>query len=534
MRQVRGTAGNDTLSPGWWPHAPHEFWGEGGDDTITGGQLGDILHGGAGRDKLSGGRGDDTLDGGADPDIMDGGDDIDTATYETSGAGVSVDLSTGRGRGGDANGDTLKSIENLTGSRFADTLIGNGVANVLMGGYGADTLDGRDGIDTASYADSKEGVKVSLALGTGSGGSADGDTLKNIENLTGSAYADSLFGDAGDNVLDGGAGDDFLQGAAGRDTLTGGDGVDTVSYADSNVGVGVSLSQGFAVDDVDGDGNFDEEDQTDTLSQVENVTGSAFADEIDGNGEANVLKGGDGDDDVNGKDGDDTLEGGAGRDELRGGDDNDTLLGGGDADELKGGYGDDWLEGGAGADDIDGGQDTDTVSYATSNAGVFVDLLNGTAEGGHAHNDTLTSIENLEGSVHGDVLKGTNYENVIKGGDGDDVIQGRSGVDEIWGGAGNDTFVFDEADQQNSILPWNIEGIADFTAGGTEDVLDLTLAGTGYTSLADILANAEEVTGDNGAFGTMIDLGPAGAVVLVNVAMADLTEADFVFADAMV
>ena len=44
------------------------------------------------------------------------------------------------------------TIENATGSAFADTLVGNDVANVLEGGAGNDTLAGGGGIDTARYS----------------------------------------------------------------------------------------------------------------------------------------------------------------------------------------------------------------------------------------------------------------------------------------------------------------------------------------------------------------------------------------------
>ena len=40
--------------------------------------------------------------------------------------------------------------------------------------------------NTASYEHSASAVNVSLATGTGHGGDAEGDTLINIENLTGS------------------------------------------------------------------------------------------------------------------------------------------------------------------------------------------------------------------------------------------------------------------------------------------------------------------------------------------------------------
>ncbi len=111
-----------------------------------------------------------------------------------------------------------------------DVLYGGDGDDTLTGGVGADKLDGGDGIDTANYSGSGEGVTVTLGNATAqSGGEAAGDTLSGIENVTGSAQADTLTGDAGDNVLTGGAGDDTLSGGAGNDTLLGGDGDDTLT-----------------------------------------------------------------------------------------------------------------------------------------------------------------------------------------------------------------------------------------------------------------------------------------------------------------
>ncbi|WP_454017899.1 hypothetical protein [Azospirillum sp. Marseille-Q6669] len=85
--------------------------------------------------------------------------------------------------GGDAEGDRLTGIENLSGSGHADLLIGDGGANrldgaagddTLIGGAGADTLVGGAGIDTADYSASAAGVTVDLAAGTGSGADAEG------------------------------------------------------------------------------------------------------------------------------------------------------------------------------------------------------------------------------------------------------------------------------------------------------------------------------------------------------------------------
>src|SRR5262245_45917642 len=142
----------------------------------------DTIYGFEGDDTIFGLGGTDLIMGGLGADRIDGGAGIDTAYYQDSLEGVNVDLSTGRGTGGSAEGDVLISIENLFGSAYSDVLKGNASANRLdaaggddfiKGGGGADTIDGNAGIDTASYADSNEGVSVSLATGQGSGGTAE-------------------------------------------------------------------------------------------------------------------------------------------------------------------------------------------------------------------------------------------------------------------------------------------------------------------------------------------------------------------------
>ncbi len=53
---------------------------------------------------------------------------------------MAVNLLNGNTLGGDAEGDTLTAVENLTGSAFNDTLIGNAGVNVLIGGADGDLL----------------------------------------------------------------------------------------------------------------------------------------------------------------------------------------------------------------------------------------------------------------------------------------------------------------------------------------------------------------------------------------------------------
>ncbi len=63
---------------------------------------------------------------GAGADRLSGGSGTDTASYAASAAGVAVDLTTGFGSGGDAQGDILILIETLIGSAYNDTLAGAG------------------------------------------------------------------------------------------------------------------------------------------------------------------------------------------------------------------------------------------------------------------------------------------------------------------------------------------------------------------------------------------------------------------------
>ena len=107
-------------------------------------------------------------------------------------------------------------------------------------------------------------------------------------------------------------------------------------------------------------------------------------------------------------------------------------------EHLEGSAYDDTLVGGAGANVLNGGSGTDLASYATSPAGVDVRLGPGTGRGGDASGDTLTGIENLEGSRGRDLLEGDSGANEIHGGMGSDTLLGREGNDFIDGGSGTD------------------------------------------------------------------------------------------------
>jgi Ca2+-binding RTX toxin-like protein len=189
---------------------------------------------------LVGNSANNTLAGLGGADALDGGEGIDTATYAKSTSGVNVSLATGLGTGGDAQGDTLVRVENLTGSNYGDTLEGDGGNNSLIGGNGSDTV---------FYAHAASGVTVTLASTAAQNTVGAGiDTLSAFENLMGSQYDDTLTGTNGVNLLIGLGGNDVLVGGSGADTMVGGDGDDR--YTVDNAGDVIDETGGSGIDTI--------------------------------------------------------------------------------------------------------------------------------------------------------------------------------------------------------------------------------------------------------------------------------------------
>ncbi len=239
--------------------------------------------------------------------------------------------------------------------------------------------------------------------------------LSGIEALAGSAFTDTLTGDAGSTPCRAARATTRWRGGAGADALNGGDGSDRADYLASAAGAVVDLSTNV---------NTGGDAAGDVLTGIETVGGSAFADSLTGDGGANKLWG---------RDGDDTLAGAGG---------NDTLYGEAGTDTLNGGDGADILVGGAGADGLNGGAGTDTAHYGDATAGVTLSLLAGTGTGGDAAGDNFTSIKNVIGSAFNDTLTSNAGANAMWGMAGADVLVGGGGADALKGGTGADTFVY--------------------------------------------------------------------------------------------
>jgi Ca2+-binding RTX toxin-like protein len=280
-------------------------------------------------------------------------------------------------------GDDQLSAAGIQGTGAATggvTLHGDDGADTLIEGTGSDQVDGGAGTDTLDFRGSTQVDIVSMATGIATVNGAATTTFSSIENVTGSPGDDHIVGDGTANVLAGAAGADVIEGAGGDDVLSGGLGADTVDYAGAAQGVIVDLGAGTA----SGDG-------TDTLSEFENISGSAFADVLTGDDNPNAIAGGDGDDFV------------------------------------IGGLGDDQLAGGPGID---------TLDFGSSTVGVQVDLEVGGATGDGA--DTITEFENVKGTDFGDDITGDGGPNTIAARGGGDTVHGGAGADTVRGGDGMD------------------------------------------------------------------------------------------------
>jgi hypothetical protein len=170
---VFGERGDDTIVAGG--ECLLQLFGGRGEDRLVGDSRGQWLIGGAGRDVLDGGGGPDTLYGdgvrtGHARDALDGGDGVDVAAFDGERRRVRVDLS----RGGGPDGDRLRGIENVHGSRWDDVLVGDDGPNRLRAGAGDDRIDGRGGRDvldggggTKEWSDGDDGSPDRFRCGRG-------------------------------------------------------------------------------------------------------------------------------------------------------------------------------------------------------------------------------------------------------------------------------------------------------------------------------------------------------------------------------
>jgi Ca2+-binding RTX toxin-like protein len=285
----------------------------------------------------------------------------------------------------------------LCGFGGADRLLGHGGHDTLYGGEGDDALKGGSGIDqligesgTDTYGGGKGDldrawltlapgpVEVRLSEGSALGDGALGDPdavegLRGVEGAVGTPFGDVMIGDSGPNTF---------AGSGGSDRLRGGRGLDVANYEFAAGSVRIDLAAAHARG----------ADGRDVLVGIEDIIGSAF---------------------------------------------DDQLLGDGGNNEIAGLGGDDLMDG--------RGSPLDTLSYAFAPVGVTVDVRLGAAFG--EGNDTLAGFERVSGSPLGDTLVGDDDADTlhglggadtVEGGGGPDLLATHGGNDELLGGPGRD------------------------------------------------------------------------------------------------
>ncbi len=502
--------GNDTIN------------GEGGNDLLYGGNGRDLLNAGfgndfatgdAGDDTVTGGAGTDSIYGGADNDSVDGGDDVDFVGGDagndtlTGGAGNDSifgwtgDDSILGGSGNDvANGED--GNDTVTGEAGDDSLYGSDGNDKFIGGTGADYVDGGNGRDIISYATSSQAVNVDLEAASGSGGDAEGDVMIDVEDIEGSAFADTLRGNSITNTVYGLGGNDTIRTAQGVDTLVGGadndrleggtekdDYVFTFDGTNGNDTIGNDNDGRILIDNnlVAGQAQqtgtpnlfrivssgvtyllaYNATAKTLTITEQGNIANESVTIDdfqsgdfdIDINPSDGIVDGTPGNDDMDENyvdpegdkftPGDDIGEGYDGNDTMESQDGDDTLQGGGGDDSIDAGPGDDTacgtegndtVIGGAGDDTLCGNVGDDSLSGEDGNDSIGGGDGNDTGLGGNG-NDTIfgdAGNDSLSGGTGTDTLDGGADNDTIDAGDGNDTACGGIGNDLVIGGAGND------------------------------------------------------------------------------------------------
>lgn len=391
------------------------------------------------------------------------------------------------------SGNPFESYMNNNLFNGNDTINGSAGDDVIYYTQGGDKINGGNGNDWMDFSSSSYLINIDLSTSkyiispyTG----AIVSSIDNIENIIGSDYNDAITGNFANNTFIGGKGNDDINGGAG---------MDTASYAKSK-GITVNLSTGMATEKY---GTYYFNEYTDSLTSIENIIGSSFADAITGNSLNNIFTGGAGNDTLDGGAGVDTASystayqgvkvnlttgsaTGHGTDTLLnienviGSSYADALTGNSGANSLLGGAGNDILTGGAGNDILNGGAGTDWAYYNTAVSAVSASLATTAVQiTGGAGSDTLMDIENLLGSQYGDTLTGSAAANILSGGAGNDVLNGGAGNDTLIGGAGKDALtggagadIFSFSATTESAKGTNRDVIADFVRG--TDKIDLS------------------------------------------------------------
>lgn len=494
-----------THSINWDNDAIEHVIGTAMDDSITGNAANNNLVGGDGYDTLVGGAGNDTLDGGAHSDIYIFADGwgVDTLSdssglelfdFSATTTGVTIDLLNQTASSG-ANALTWTGvIEQVTAGSGNDILVGNLVDNTLDGGAGDDTyrfsnwwvhdvIIDASGNDTIDFSPMRyAGVSVNLTSSADAEATYGMHTINwdndAIENLIGTAMADTLTGNISNNLIIGGGGNDTIAGGGGNDTLEGGTWHDVYIFADGWGNDTVDESTGNGRD------TFDFSTVTTNVTvDLLNATASDGSNSVTWTGCIEYVTTGSGDD---------ILRGNLVNNILNGGDGNDTYR-----------FSNYWLN-----DTVIDSSGTDTIDFSLMHlAGVNVNLTSGAGHeawyGPHAINWDNDVIEHVIGTHMSDTITGNSADNNIQGGEGHDTLSGGTGNDTLLGGGGYDVY-------HDFLGNFGVDIVDDASSG--LDIVDLS-----EYVLADVVSwSAVDTSGDTFVDRLALDFGSGNQILVEN------------------
>jgi Ca2+-binding RTX toxin-like protein len=475
--------------------------GSGYGDIITGSGYGDTINTGYGNDVIQGFVGKDTVNGGnsgydlnvinltaTSADLNSATDDqianIQIVSAVTAAAGVEINLSSQTDTFAYDEGGPAPVGIAILGSGYNDTITGSnsfdgdsifaGAGNDIINGFfGADTVDGGAGnndtlvltetsidlnnatdeqiirVENISAANATTGVNIDLAVQT------EGFTI------TGSGYADTIYGGAGNNTFNGFVGNDSLIGGAGNDTI------------DTIVLTATSTDLNQAADN--------------NILNIEAVSaaGAAAAVTINLSSQSDGFT-------------------------ITGSGYNDTITGSSNADKINAGAGNDTIKEFVGADVVDGGTGTDTISLtATStdlNSAIDENIIGvenisaaGATVGVTINLSSQSDGFTITGSGYDDTITGSSVADIINAGDGNDTIKEFVGADVVDGGDGNDTIALTATSfDLNSATDEQIVNVEAVSADGATVAVAINLSSQteGFTitgsDVSSILIDYEE------------------------------------------
>jgi Ca2+-binding RTX toxin-like protein len=461
----------------------------------------------------------------------------------------------------------------------------------VMAGYSGITAGTGADLEVFRELFTVSGVSTTPSIGADSlTGTNGNDTINGLDGN------DTIFGLGGNDTLDGGAGNDSIAGGAGNDVFVQSLGFDTITdFVAGGADDSINIVPTAALSDLAKVQGLTAQVGADTVITLgyntvitlKNVTANALTatdfvmaavavnNAVNGTAAANSLTGTGGVDSMNGDAGADTVSGLAGNDTLLGGDgadylfgdgDNDLLDGGNDNDILLAGAGDDIVIGGAGIDYVFGGTGSNVLS---GGAGLDIiisegtsDIMNGGADqnyyyrqangtsqifGGDALDilvgGTFASDDLFYGFGGGDFALGGAGNDELNGGLGDDILLGGDGNDTLDGGLGLNYLYADGVGNDLIRVNANLGGtqlqlIADFAAGGTDDVVQISGSTlTNFAGYQALLAGIGTVVNgnlvQNIGVGTVLTLGLGTAnqtdIWFLGNSAYFLTAADFQF-----